>query len=140
MPAEERAELAAQGRMSVTVLEAANSAAAGPQRSAQCDVTCSCDGQQLWRDRLGSPAVQLAGSRHFAAAALADGTVQASPLPHPYDLNLGQGSIYCCIAQRLIAKAPDVGQEASGQSLNCTQLVSFSSTLLKCIRSVAWPC
>ena len=79
MPAEERAELAAQGRKSVTSLEAANSAAAGPQRSAQCELSCSCDGEQLWRDRLGSPAVQLAGSRHFAAVALADGTLQACP-------------------------------------------------------------
>ena len=79
MPAEERAELAAQGRKSVTVLEAANSAAAGLQRSPQCEVSCSRDSQQLWRDRLGSPALQLAGSRHFAAATLANGTLQARP-------------------------------------------------------------
>ena len=75
----ESAELAAQGRRSVTLLEAMNSAAPGPQCSAQCELMCSCDGRHLWRDRLSSPAVQLAGSRQFAAVALTDGTLQACP-------------------------------------------------------------
>ena len=78
--AEVSPELVAQGRRSVTVLQAANSAAGAAQRSAQCELACSRNGQQLWRDCLGSPALQLAGSQHFAAAALADGTLQVHML------------------------------------------------------------
>lgn len=77
--AEESAELAARGQRTVTLLEAANtgtSTAAGPLQRAGCELVCSSGGQQLWRDCLESPAVQLAGSRHFAAAALMDGTLQ----------------------------------------------------------------
>ena len=76
---EESAELAARGQRTVTLLEAANtgtSTAAGPLQRAGCELVCSSGGQQLWRDCLESPAVQLAGSRHFAAAALMDSTLQ----------------------------------------------------------------
>ena len=78
--AEESAFLAARGRATVTLLEAANSGAAAKatQRGAGCcELVCSSEGQQLWQDRLGSPAVALSGSRHFAAATLLDGTLQA---------------------------------------------------------------
>ena len=77
--AEESAELAVRGQRTVTLLEAANtgsSTAAGPLQRAGCELVCSSGGQQLWRDCLESPAAQLAGSRHFAAAALMDGTLQ----------------------------------------------------------------
>ena len=77
--AEEAAELAARGQRTVTLLEAANtgtSTAAGLLQRAGCELACSSGGQQLWRDCLESPAVLLAGSRHFAAAALMDGTLQ----------------------------------------------------------------
>ena len=76
---EESAELAARGQRTVTLLEAANngtSTAADPLQRAVCELVCSSRGQQLWRDCLESPAVQLAGSRHFAAAALMNGTLQ----------------------------------------------------------------
>ena len=80
--AEERAELAARGQRTVTLLKAANtgtSTPAGPLQRAGCELVCSSGGQELWRDCLQSPAAQLAGSRHFAAAALMDGTLQVRP-------------------------------------------------------------
>ena len=93
MSAEESTQLTAQRQKSVTSLEAANSAAPGAQRSMQCEVVCSCDGQDLWRDCLSSPAVQMAGSRHFAAVALADGTLQAgSPNKLPARMYVGDNS------------------------------------------------
>ncbi len=62
----------ASGRV---LLEAANDLASGLE-AASAELMCSCNGKQLWTDRIGGCVARLAGSQNYAAVGLRDGSVQ----------------------------------------------------------------
>ncbi|CAL8463095.1 g2629 [Coccomyxa elongata] len=62
----------ASGRV---LLEAANDLASGLD-AANAELMCSCNGKQLWTDRIGGCVARLAGSQNYAAVGLRDGSVQ----------------------------------------------------------------
>ena len=57
------------------LLEAANDLASGMDAAAAV-LMCSCDGKQIWTDRIGGCVAGLAGTQNYAAVGLCDGSVQ----------------------------------------------------------------
>ncbi|BDA47922.1 Protein HIRA [Coccomyxa sp. Obi] len=72
----DQSRLAPVGQISGRVLlEAANDLARGLD-AATAELMCSCNGKQIWTDRIGGCVARLAGSQNYAAVGLRDGSVQ----------------------------------------------------------------